>query len=162
MFSLVSKYNIGSVMHWNVALNSKHGPRLPTALCKNCIGSLEVDGTSVTPEEQATMVSHHTAASADLSRFNGTAAFRVDAVITRDSKSNPNCIISTLAMGSKWSRDRNDSLQRLGIVLHNACSDTVGTAIQLENGKSITLDVTRGLTTVVFASLDAPNATASA
>lgn len=159
MFSLVASYNLATVLHWNLALNGNNGPRLASSLCTNCIGTLQVDGDSVTPKTQATMLSHHAAASADLSRFNGTSAFRVGATLDPQKNAQPQCLSTVLAMGSKWNKARTDSLQRLGLVLHNTCTNSVDTTIQLENGENVDLSVSSGLTTVVFASLLAPNAT---
>ncbi len=133
--------DFSSVISWNIALDEGFGPRLPSALCDNCIGTLTIrsDGGAVRANLQSIMLATFAGATADLTRFGGGPAVRLD---TQTSSSTGNCITAR-TFRAPWSSNSSGQY-RYGLVVQNTCGDRTLT-VSL-NGQTADLQFEYGFT----------------
>jgi O-glycosyl hydrolase len=142
VFNLPS-LGMSSITVWNLALNNDNGPHLSRAYCTSCVGAVEVDNNKVTNNLQKLLLSHHSVASSDLTRFGGKPASKIDSTVSGDKN---NCLTSTLAFSAVW--DQANS-QRIGLVVQNVCSKTLSTTISISNQQYFDANIGPGVTTLV-------------
>lgn len=152
---------VRSFMAWNIVLDKKSKPYIENAPCENCQGAFTLtspdnfmDPAMWAGNAQFIVTYHFAAATANLTRLGGGAAYRVAADAGTQMPSlgtaGLGCLsgISTFAAPWNGTNLATSSQKRIGMVVQNDCSRR--TAMISVDGRRGTFKFSSGLTTLIF------------
>ncbi|SNX83944.1 related to endo-1,6-beta-d-glucanase precursor [Melanopsichium pennsylvanicum] len=162
----LSLQNSKSIIQWNLALDSGHGPHLENSYCSSCTGSLTLSSQQnpanpyVQYNDQMYLNNHFSVASTDLSNVGGGKAVRVGAeqgTLYSLQSEDWQCLnwvayaapLSATTLQNANNTNAAQSNRRVGLVIANTCQDTKDVVIS-SDGRRTTLPVQEGLSTFVW------------
>ncbi|KAL9935888.1 hypothetical protein V8E36_005465 [Tilletia maclaganii] len=157
-----------SVESWNLALDPNFGPRLASAYCDNCLGTLKISTPEhfadpwVETEAQFVTASHFNAATVDLSISNGGGptfrAFSYQRPNATGSTANLTCITSqgfaaplngTELVPSNARNTNTVYSRRASLIVWNSCNTSQSLGLNID-GRATTFTAGPGVSTLVW------------
>lgn len=160
LFASINR-GVRSVITWNVVLDKKNKPYIDGAPCQDCLGTFTLTSpdNSIKPfvwtgNAQYIVTYHFAAATANLTRLGGGAAYRVDAVMGTQNPSlgsKLSCLSGMSAFAAPWNGTALSSSaeKRVGLVVQNDCGSKVTATIGVD-GRRGHYKFDGGLTTLIF------------